>query len=131
MPAVDACNHDRCACRLHRSLLLKSAAITQVEVSARRSVYCYDDAELQELLTTLGEGAKPAIQRFKGLGEMMPEQLWSTTLDPATRTLRRLTIEDAAEASHMFALLMGDKVGPRRELIEQYAGSMQLQELDI
>lgn len=100
-------------------------------MSARKSVYCYDDAELQELLAKMGDGAKPPIQRFKGLGEMMPEQLWSTTLDPATRMLRRLTIEDAAEASHMFALLMGDKVGPRRELIEQYAGSMQLQELDI
>lgn len=105
--------------------------MSQVEVSARKSVYCYDEAELQELLGTLSEGAKPTIQRFKGLGEMMPEQLWSTTLDPTTRMLRRLTIEDAAEASHMFSLLMGDKVGPRRELIEQYAGSMQLQELDI
>ncbi len=103
----------------------------QVEAGAKQVHYCYDDQELQQILSTLSESTKYTIQRFKGLGEMMPEQLWSTTLDPATRMLRRLTIEDAAEASHMFALLMGDKVGPRRELIEQYAGSMHMQELDI
>ena len=62
---------------------------------------------------------------------MMPEQLWSTTLDPKKRTLRRLTIEDAVEASRIFTLLMGDKVGPRRELIEQHGSSMVLEDLDI
>ncbi len=61
---------------------------------------------------------------LQGLGEMMPEQLWATTLNPATRMLTRLTIEDAAEASHMFTLLMGDKVAPRRALIEQHGASI-------
>ena len=71
------------------------------------------------------------IQRFKGLGEMMPDQLWRTTLDPAHRTLRRLTLEDAAEASHLFALLMGDRVAPRRALIEAHGARLSLDELDI
>lgn len=62
---------------------------------------------------------------------MMPEQLWDTTLNPATRTLRKLTVEDAAEASHLFALLMGDKVAPRRELIERHASMVDLDKLDI
>jgi DNA gyrase subunit B len=62
---------------------------------------------------------------------MMPEQLWATTLNPMTRTLRKLTVEDAAEASHLFALLMGDKVAPRRELIERHAAQINLDELDI
>jgi DNA gyrase subunit B len=67
----------------------------------------------------------------QGLGEMMPEQLWSTTLDPARRKLKRLTLDDAAEASHMFTLLMGDKVEPRRRLIESHSARMMLQDLDI
>lgn len=62
---------------------------------------------------------------------MMPEQLWQTTMDPEKRMLRRLTIEDAAEASHMFTLLMGDKVGPRRALIEQHGHKYTLEDLDI
>jgi DNA gyrase subunit B len=96
----------------------------------KKSAYCYDDADLSVALEGRVQGSYH-IQRFKGLGEMMPEQLWSTTLDPATRTLRRLTLEDAAEASHLFTLLMGDKVGPRRELIEAYGASLSVQDLDI
>ena len=61
----------------------------------------------------------------------MPQQLWETTLDPASRTLRRLTLEDAAEASHLFSLLMGDRVGPRRDLIESHGARMNLEDLDI
>ena len=68
---------------------------------------------------------------LQGLGEMMPEQLWSTTMDPKRRTLRRLTIHDAVEASRVFTLLMGDKVAPRRQLIEQHGSNMTLQDLDI
>ena len=61
----------------------------------------------------------------------MPLQLWETTLNPAKRTLRKLTLEDAAEASHMFTLLMGDKVGPRRELIEKHGSRLTMEDLDF
>ena len=68
---------------------------------------------------------------LQGLGEMMPEQLWATTMNPESRTLRRLNIDDAAEASRMFELLMGDKVAPRRQLIEAHGSRLTLQDLDI
>ena len=67
----------------------------------------------------------------QGLGEMMPEQLWQTTLNPATRMLKRLTVEDAVAASQLFALLMGDKVEPRRALIQAHGASLALEDLDI
>jgi DNA gyrase/topoisomerase IV subunit B len=72
-----------------------------------------------------------SVTRFKGLGEMMPEQLWSTTLNPETRVLRRLTLEDAAAATHTFVTLMGDKVAPRRALIEAEGQRYTLEQLDI
>ena len=92
--------------------------------------YLYSEAELAAHTQGLKHGSY-TVQRFKGLGEMMPEQLWATTMDPERRTLRKLTLNDAAEASHMFALLMGDKVGPRRELIERHGHQYTLDELDI
>ena len=67
----------------------------------------------------------------QGLGEMMPEQLWQTTMNPDTRRLKRLTVEDAAEASQLFALLMGDRVEPRRALIQAHGASIALADLDI
>ena len=98
--------------------------------AAEREHYCYTESELQPYLATLG-GAKYTLQRFKGLGEMMPEQLWSTTLDPARRRLKRLTVEDIAEAHDTISLVMGPKVAPRKDLIVSEAASMSREELDI
>lgn len=86
----------------------------------KKIIYCYNEHQLEIALAELGE--KASIQRFKGLGEMMPVQLWETTMDPARRTLKQVTFEDAAEADRIFDILMGDAVGPRREFIEEHAG---------
>jgi len=93
--------------------------------------YCYSDAEKDQILRGLPANTKYTIQRFKGLGEMMPEQLWETTMNPATRTLKQITIEDAVEADRIFTILMGDAVGPRREFIEAHSAHLDLAALDI
>ncbi len=86
--------------------------------------YCWtDEQRIQGMaeLTKNGTVSGYDVQRYKGLGEMNPEQLWETTMDPAHRTLRQVTIENAMEADHIFSMLMGDEVAPRREFIEQNA----------
>ena len=93
--------------------------------------YCYNESQLKQTIEDFGENANYNIQRFKGLGEMMPKQLWDTTMNPQTRTMKRVEIEDALEADRIFNILMGDKVAPRREFIETHSGNLDMASLDI
>jgi DNA gyrase subunit B len=97
----------------------------------RQHQYCYSDRELRAKIAEFPQNANYNIQRFKGLGEMMPQQLWETTMNPETRSMKRISIEDAAEADRIFTVLMGDRVAPRREFIETYGPKMNMVELDI
>ncbi len=91
--------------------------------------YAYTEADRERILSEIGNGTKVHIQRYKGLGEMNPQQLWETTMDPQTRTLLQVTIEDAAEADRVFSMLMGSEVPPRRRFIQTHA--REVRNLDI
>ncbi|CAM8891725.1 unnamed protein product [Rhodiola kirilowii] len=97
----------------------------------KQAHYCYDENELKQLQKSFPSNASYNIQRFKGLGEMMPIQLWETTMDPERRLLKQLVVEDAVEANIVFSSLMGVRVDDRKRLIQDAANNINLEKLDI
>jgi DNA gyrase subunit B len=93
----------------------------------RVEAYAYSDEEKDRVLKEMGDGTD--VQRYKGLGEMNPDQLWATTMDPATRKMKKVSIQDAAYADTLFNILMGEEVEPRRKYIEEHA--LEVKELDV
>ena len=110
------------------NVFLAQPPLYKLSKRGMHDVYCYSDEEMTQKLSEIGKD-NVNIQRYKGLGEMNPEQLWETTMNPESRILVQVTLEDAMKADEIFTVLMGDEIGPRREFIE--ANAKYVKNLDI